>query len=99
MTITTRVRRLESYHTRRQREALARWLACDLGMPVERVRVELREVEQLVGRYRHLVIPAGPGLVDLEPSLRAMAADVDLDPEALIEEAQRLLAEWEEARR
>ena len=55
-------------------------------MPVEEMYAEARDISD---RYWHLAKPLPSGKVDIEPVLRAIAKDDDLDYDELLAEVKR----------
>ncbi len=46
-------------------------------------------------REQHPPLPAGDGLVDIEPTLLALSEAFGLDPDELLQEAEQVIAELE----
>ena len=99
-----RLERQREQRRARQQERLRNWTIAEYmrgqDMSAAAARRAVLVAERSLLPRRHLVRPdpdGRAGLVDIEPLLRACAVAEGLDPEDVVAEARRVLAEWEEA--
>ena len=89
--IRRRLVRLEQQATELELRQRAAELAAELRRPVDQVLTDLREAAAWLA-WDHMVHPPPvwpDGRVDLEPSLRRMAAAFGQDPDAYVESCRR----------
>ena len=96
MRLRGRVTRLEAVAEEARLYRLMTRQAAKLGRPVDSVWAEWRRHAVWFARDRllHPVAATGDGRVDLEPQVRRLAAELGVDPDAAVAEAQWVLDEW-----